>query len=130
MGRRHSGALPGIRLHKPTGHARVRINGTEYWLGRYGSPEAQLKYDELVATYIASGRNSVEAATRPPAPPPPAAALSADLTVAELALRWLRHIMDTCRPNSRMLSLKGRTNDATRFCSTGHRSRSPAGIAA
>ena len=46
MGRRHSDALPGMRLHKPTGCARVYINGKEYWLGKFGSPEAQLKYDE------------------------------------------------------------------------------------
>lgn len=89
MGRRHSGALPAMRLHKPTGCARVYINGKEVSLGKYGSPEARLKYDELVAAYLATGRKSVEAVARPPALP---AAPTADITVGEVALRWLRHI--------------------------------------
>lgn len=92
MGRRHAGALPAMRLHRTTGHARVLINGTTHWLGPWGSPQAQLKYDRLVAAYIASGRQSVEAATAPPAPPTPPAA---DLTIGELCLRWLADIKDT-----------------------------------
>jgi integrase len=90
MGRRHSGGLPVPRLHQKTGHARVFINGKEYWLGKFGSPEAQLKYDALVAAYIASGRKSVEAA-RPASPitqPQP----TDDITVAELALAWVKSI--------------------------------------
>jgi hypothetical protein len=55
MGRRHSGAVPAMRRDDRTGHARVRIDGKTYWLGRFGSPEAQLKYDGIVAAYLASG---------------------------------------------------------------------------
>jgi integrase len=88
MGRRPAGALPAVCKTRE-GHARVRINGKTYWLGRYGSPEAQLKYDALVATYIATGRKSVETAvarTATPQPPAP------DLTIAELSLAYLRHV--------------------------------------
>ena len=90
MGRRHSGDVPVMRCHS-SGHARVRINGKTHWLGRWGSPEAQLKYDGLIAAYLASGRKSVEAALTPqePAEPEP---LPAEITVGELCLRWLRHI--------------------------------------
>ena len=88
MGRRHAGALPAMRLHKQTGRARVCIAGCRYWLEPWGSPEARLRYDDLIAAYVASGRKSVEAA-RPaaqPAPPEP----PDDLTVAELSLAWVK----------------------------------------
>jgi hypothetical protein len=100
MGRRHTGTLPVPRLHAKTGHARVYINGKEYWLGKFGSPEAQLKYDELVASYLASGRKSVKPPPEsPPATPAPATTVAsppaADITVGEVSLRWLRHVEAT-----------------------------------
>jgi hypothetical protein len=57
-----------MRLHKQSGQARIRLNGTEYRLGQHGSPAARLRYDELIAAWIASGRTSVEAVTGPPRP--------------------------------------------------------------
>jgi len=59
-----------MRRDKRTGHARVRINGKTYWLGRWGSPEARDKFDTLMAAFIASGRRSVDAALSMAAPPP------------------------------------------------------------
>lgn len=47
MGRLPLGALPRIRRH-PSGQARVRIGRQEHWLGRYGSPEAQRRYDAII----------------------------------------------------------------------------------
>ena len=106
MGRRHSGDYPVRRLHKQSGQARIRINGTEHRLGKYGSPAAQVRYDELIAAWIASGRTSVEAVTGPPrpapvpkgakatpvAPPVPAPIQTADLTVGQLCVRWMEFI--------------------------------------
>ena len=109
MGRRHSGALPAMRLHKQSGQARIRLNGTEYRLGQHGSPAAQMRYDELIAAWIASGRTSVEAVSGPPRPaptprgakttppapaaaPPTAPAPTASLTVGELCLQWMQFI--------------------------------------
>jgi integrase len=89
MGRRRSGSLPAMHVHASTGHTRVHINGKTHWLGLHGSPEAQLRYDALIAAYVASGRKSVEAATRPPKPPAPP---PADMTIGELSLVWLKHI--------------------------------------
>jgi len=51
MGRRRSGSLPVMRLHASTGHARAHVNGMTYWLGPYGSSEAQLQYDARVAAF-------------------------------------------------------------------------------
>jgi hypothetical protein len=110
MGRRHAGELPAMRHDKRTGHARVRINGKAYWLGRWGSPEAQDKFDTLMAAFIASGRRSVDtglAVTAPPCPAPaPAAGQdgTAGLTVGELARAWLDDIERT-QPNHRRTSL-------------------------
>ncbi|MDZ4685396.1 MAG: hypothetical protein SH850_10070 [Planctomycetaceae bacterium] len=46
---------PSYLLHKPTGQARVRIAGKDYYLGPYGSEDSRRKYGELVAQ-LASGR--------------------------------------------------------------------------
>lgn len=106
MGRRQGHKLPQMRRHPASGNARVRIHGKEHWLGRYGSPEARLKYDELIAAFIASGRTSVEAAlpTPPPLPDTPLPAAGPGLTVGELALRWITWIEAT-RPSHRTTSL-------------------------
>ena len=103
MGRRRSDKLPEIRLHKPSGNARIFLNGREYWLGRFGSPEAKAQYDVLMAGYIASGRTSVEAVASPAAKRT-APAAPAGLTIGELALRWIEDIEAT-KPNYRSLSV-------------------------
>jgi len=96
MGRRQTDALPAMRRHSRSGNARVRIGGIEHWLGPWGSAESRLRYDELIAAWIASGRTSVEAATqvKPPAPAVVEAELptSADVTVGELARAWIAAI--------------------------------------
>ena len=70
MGRRPSGALPAMRRHKPTNNARITVAGKVHSLGRWGSPEAQDRYDTLLAAYITSGRKSVAAGTAVIATPP------------------------------------------------------------
>lgn len=96
MGRRHADALPAMRHHGRSGNARVRIGGIEHWLGPWGSAESRLRYDELIAAWIASGRKSVEAVKRPPAPTPAPIEIelptSADVTVGELARAWINSI--------------------------------------
>lgn len=44
---------PGYLLHKPTGQARVRIDGKDHYLGPYGSPESRERYDDLIAEWFA-----------------------------------------------------------------------------
>ncbi|MDB5346823.1 MAG: site-specific tyrosine recombinase XerC [Schlesneria sp.] len=41
-------SIPQVRLHKPSGQARVRHDGREYYLGPYGSQEASRRYSELL----------------------------------------------------------------------------------
>jgi len=42
--------------HKASNRARVRINGRDFWLGKWGSPAAKMAYDRLIAEYLATRR--------------------------------------------------------------------------
>ena len=81
--------LPGYLLHKSSGHARVIINGTEHYLGPYGSEESRKKYGELIAKYIAGV----------PIDPLADAASDGGITVAELILAFLNHAERYYRKN-------------------------------
>ncbi|MFM7207831.1 MAG: hypothetical protein ACKO4T_14310 [Planctomycetaceae bacterium] len=85
-----------MRRHKPTNTARITVGGKVHSLGRWGSPEAQDRFDTLMAAYLASGRRNLDAglavtgrATQPePLIAGPARSshdATAGLTVGELA---------------------------------------------
>jgi integrase len=82
MGRMARGALPQLRLHKRSGMARVRVGHKEFWLGRWGDPEAHRKYAEFIVAYLQRGE------ARPTVIKPSSTDVaqdSADRSVAELA---------------------------------------------
>ena len=54
--------FPKYSLHKPTGLAVVRLSGRDVYLGPYGSPESEAKYQAPVAEWLRKGR-------KPPARP-------------------------------------------------------------
>ncbi len=54
MSRRRS-SVPSYRLHKPSGLARVIVNGEHRYLGKYGSDESREAYARLIAELNASG---------------------------------------------------------------------------
>lgn len=70
-----SQSKPAYLRHKPTGQARVRINGRDHYLGQYGSPASRERYEELMAEWFARGGN-VDAAL---------------MTLDDLALRFMTH---------------------------------------
>ena len=41
--------LPSYLLHKPTGQARVRIDGRDHYLGEFGSDQSRIRYGTLIA---------------------------------------------------------------------------------
>ena len=69
MGRNHLGTLPKITVHPRSGHARVRYNGKEIWLGKHGSPEAQQKYDRLIHEIVSSRLQIKTPSVRTPVTP-------------------------------------------------------------
>lgn len=76
-----SDRTPSYRLHKPTGQAVVTLNGRDFYLGRYGSPESRAEYDRIIAEWLSLGRRL----------PGPHAGGPADLTVNEMLVAYLRH---------------------------------------
>lgn len=71
--------VPSYRHNKTTNRAVVTLNGVDYWLGRYGTPESREKYNRLVAEWLSSGRTSTAA----PSP--------SDITIVELIARFWIH---------------------------------------
>src|SRR5687767_701797 len=81
--------IPSYRLHKATGQAVVVFRGHSVYLGKFGTPESRTKYDRVIARYLAD-RADPDRAPESPAQPI-TTALHADLSVAELVLRYWRH---------------------------------------
>lgn len=53
--RRPRRKLPGIQKHS-SGQARVYLSGQTFYLGKYGTDEANANYAELIARWLAKGR--------------------------------------------------------------------------
>ena len=76
---RQAPTIPKYALHKATGQARVVLSGQSHYLGKYGSTESKERYQQLITSWLASGRSL-------PQEPEDAH----DLTVNELLLAYLR----------------------------------------
>jgi len=50
--------IPSYQLHKATGLARVRVRGKDIWLGKHGTPESLVKYDEVIAELLQNREGS------------------------------------------------------------------------
>lgn len=79
---------PSYLLHKPTGQARCRIDGKDYYLGEYGSPESRDRYDDLIAEWFA--RNGDMARYR--------------LMVDDLTLIYMEHVREYYRKDGKETS--------------------------
>jgi hypothetical protein len=47
---------PSYCLHRASGQAVVRIDGTDYYLGKHGTVESTAEYDRLIAEWLGNGR--------------------------------------------------------------------------
>ena len=93
--------VPAYCCHKPSGQARVRFNGKDYYLGRFGSPESRQAYAKLVAENVRPGadiRPSNECGGYP------------DLSVNEMFVRYLEHArayyVSNGKPTSEIYNMK------------------------
>ena len=84
---RKPGHVPSYRLHKPSGQARVIINGEHVYLGPYGSPQSHERYARLIAERAASqnGGHGRRNGNHHVAPPP---GVAADFLVSQLVLKY------------------------------------------
>jgi integrase len=48
---------PSYCLHRATGQAVVRVDGRDYYLGKYGSTVSRAEYDRLIAQWLSNGRS-------------------------------------------------------------------------
>ena len=69
-------SYPAYTKHRASGQAVVTLDGRDIYLGRHSSKASRVEYDRLIAEWLVAGR-------RHPA--------ATDLTVAELAVRFLEH---------------------------------------
>ncbi len=70
-------SIPSYRHHKPSGQAVVTLNGGDFYLGKWQSPESRQEYDRLIAEWISNGRRI------------PHATSDSYLSIAELAVSYL-----------------------------------------
>ncbi len=47
---------PSYRHHKPTDQGVVTLNGRDFYLGRYNSPESRAEHDRVIAERLTNGR--------------------------------------------------------------------------
>lgn len=80
---RPKNAVPQYLLHKPSGKARCRIDGRDYYLGPYGSEESRKAYADLIRQHF-SGTLADD---------PIISTHDADvsISIAELVLSFVRH---------------------------------------
>lgn len=74
--------IPKYSLHKPSGRARVIVDGRHIWLGKYGSDESIERYNRMVAE-LATAPAGLTAAAAPATLEP--------ITVSEVAAQYWRH---------------------------------------
>jgi integrase len=80
--------IPQYTFHKPTGQARVRLNGTSHYLGLWNSPESRERYEALIARYLGKSFD-VDRET---------------VTVGRLAVLYVDHAEGYYRKNDRTTS--------------------------
>lgn len=56
MPRKPSCHVPSYRHHKPTNQAVVTLDGRDFYLGKWNSPESQAEYNRLISEWTAGGR--------------------------------------------------------------------------
>lgn len=73
---------PSLRLHKPTGQAVVRLDGRDYYLGKFGTPESEERYHRKVAEWLA--QSTVDRVTQ-------SSSQAVALSINEVMLAYWRH---------------------------------------
>lgn len=97
--------VPKYAHHKPSGQARVRINGKDIYLGVYGSPESHKRYSELLGEWSRSNSHPVE-----------------DVKIRELTKLYIEHCKVYYRKNGEVTGEVANIRSALRFLNQKYRS--------
>ena len=89
---RKANLFPSYLLHQPTGQARVRIAGKDYYLGEYGSEASRIAYGQLVANL--AGGVQIDPFVKAKRGSTTTIEPEAGLTIHELVLAFMRHADD------------------------------------
>jgi integrase len=93
--------IPALVHHKPSGQARVRIDGQDRYLGKFGSPQARRRYQQIVRDLAAGGTGEANDCTIQ--------------TVAELVAEYMVHVRQRYRKHGRPTSEVHSQKTALRF---------------
>jgi hypothetical protein len=80
--------IPKPSRHRATGQGVVRLNGTDHYLGRFGSAAAKVEYDALINRWLAHGRSLPDPTT--------------GLTVNDVILAYVKFAEGYYKPGSTM----------------------------
>ena len=98
---RTNSRVPKLGRHA-SGQAVVRLGGKDFYLGRFGTPDAQAQYNTLIAEWLSRGRTLPQAQ-------------DAELSVNELVLAYLRqHVESHYRKNGKATSEQSLIKSALR----------------
>jgi hypothetical protein len=89
MSSKSPGRIPKLRLHKPSGRVVVRLDGNDYYVGKFGSPESQDEYDRLIGEWMLRGRQAPSKPGRQ----------STEMSVGELIVAYVEHADGYYRKN-------------------------------
>lgn len=104
-------SVPRYWHHKPTGQARVRIDGQDHYLGEFGSDESHERYAKLIAEW--QGRQ--KKAPR-------------DLAVRQLAMLYIEHCKVYYRKNGKQTTEVQAVRDALKRLNEMHRDQLATGF--
>ena len=91
--------MPVYRRHPASGQAVVTLDGRDFYLGPHSTAASRREYDRLIGEWLAAGRSLPKR--------------EADLTIAELAMRYLKCGNGYCRRDGQPTGAQARS--ATRF---------------
>ena len=91
---------PKYRKHKASGQAVVTLNGRDFYLGIYGTPESRAEYDRLVGEWQLNNRQH------------PASVRADGLTVDELILAYDAHVTAYYQKNGKPTTSQQHIRDA------------------
>lgn len=95
--------IPAYTHHQASGRAVVRLNGKDFYLGFYGTPESKAEYDRLIKEWLANGRQVTHKDQTTP------------ITINGMCIVYLEHASTYYRKNGQITTEYGELEAAVRL---------------